>query len=75
MRQGARINVKHLRPDFRKGNFQKCGVCGKALHPNNKTGLCSQDWLRESVLNWFHQGYYHKWEETQKKKLQNEKRP
>ena len=64
MRSGARINAKFLMPQFRKVNFRKCVVCGKALHPRNKSGLCSADLTKEGVLNWRYQGHYNQWKKN-----------
>lgn len=53
MRHGARINRKFLMNRSKK--CKKCVVCGKALRPENQSGLCSMDLSRESTLNWNHQ--------------------
>jgi len=51
MRHGARINVKFLKPDvIRKVQCKRCVVCEKALHAQNKIGLCSICYNKET--NW-----------------------
>jgi len=58
MTHGARLNkLQYLLPMNRKTNFKKCAVCEKALHENNKIGLCSLDYSQEMVLNYRFQGF------------------
>ena len=55
---GARLPKEYMRFGHRNVNFKKCVVCGKALHSNNKSGLCSSDSHAEYVLNYKEQGFY-----------------
>ena len=69
MGNGARINKKYLNPHRRKSNFKKCVVCGKALHPSNKSGICSGDKKVELDINYRKQGFTSEWKKENKSRL------
>jgi len=67
---GARLPKEYMRFGHRNVNFKKCVVCEKALHSNNKSGLCSSDSHAEYVLNYKEQGFY-KSQKKQEKSFYN----
>lgn len=58
---GARIPKKFIGSTSGKYRIipvKRCPVCLKALTRRNNSGICSEDFLRESTLNYRNQGFY-----------------